>query len=98
MTRRDDFPMLSTVRRRCVNGVHLPTKATPTSGLGQTETETPHQILVRYAAQSGYFFPETEIGALNVRFPPVASTSRRNTCVKFLCRRFKPQRFAWSFI
>ena len=27
-----------------------------------------------------------------------ASTSRRNTCVKFLCRRFKPQRFAWSFV
>ena len=35
---------------------------------------------------------------LLVEFSRAASTSRRNTCVKFLCRRFKPQRFAWSFI
>ena len=33
-----------------------------------------------------------------VRNCGAASTSRRNTCVKFLCRRFKPQRFAWSFV
>ena len=33
-----------------------------------------------------------------VKFTAAASTSRRNTCVNFLCRRFKPQRFAWSFV
>jgi len=35
---------------------------------------------------------------LSVRFRGAASTGRRNTCVKSLCRRFKLQRFAWPFV
>jgi len=34
----------------------------------------------------------------DVQEDPAASTGRRNTCVKFFCRRLKPQRFAWPFV
>ena len=45
---------------------------------------------------TGFFVPG--ISALYVGFTPVISMDRRNTFIKFLCRRAKAQGFPWSII